>query len=101
MKAKKAQTRRLAVHYGVDLDVVPFEDWHYGVNAELEHGRKYGKIANVINDNLHKAARIAIGHLLEFPDYYKRLRKMEDRAEDYWYGRRKPKVLLKKQPASR
>jgi hypothetical protein len=28
MKAKKAQTRRLAVHYGVDLDVVPFEDWH-------------------------------------------------------------------------
>lgn len=76
MKAKKAQTRRLAVHYGVDLDVVPFEDWHYGVNAELEHGRKYGKVANVINDNLHK-------------------------AEDYWRGRRKPKVLLKKQPARR
>jgi hypothetical protein len=52
-------------------------------------------------DNLHKAARIAIGHLLEFPDYYKRLRKMEDRAEDYWHGRRKPKVLLKTQPARR
>jgi hypothetical protein len=29
-------------------------------------------------------AKIALAHLREFPDYYTRLKRLEDEAEAYW-----------------
>jgi hypothetical protein len=37
---------------------------------------------------------VVVAHLLEFPDYYKRLKTMETRAETYWGKRKKPSILL-------
>jgi hypothetical protein len=36
---------------------------------------------------------IALAHYMEFPDYYKRLKKMEERAEKYWKNKKKPDIF--------
>lgn len=75
----------------IDLNKEKFsmEDIKKGVTVELEHGKKHKK-TNVTNDNLEMTVKIALAHLYEFPDYYKRLEKLEKEAEKYW------KVKLKK-----
>lgn len=59
-----------------------------GINAELEHGKR-DKRTNVINDNELLAAKIALAHIVEFPDYYDRLYKMEKQAKKYWKNKKK------------
>lgn len=54
-----------------------------GINVELEHGTRFPN-ANVTNDNPILTGKIALAHLLEFPDYYTRLKKLEDEAKAYW-----------------
>ena len=49
---------------------------------------------NVTNDNLLLTGKIALAHLIEYPDYYKRLNKMEMEAEKYWKKRNKPNVIF-------
>mgnify|MGYP003452422074 FL=1 len=71
-------------------------EWHYGLNVELEHGKKLGVITNITNDNLILTAKIAIAHLLEFPDYYKRLFKLEEKADKYWKNKTKKNIFLDK-----
>ncbi len=93
MRITKAQARRLAKDFDIDLEVVSFESWHFGLNVELEHGRKFGKLTNITNNSTKLSAKIAIAHLMEFPDYYSRLRKMEDRAEEYWSRRKTPNIF--------
>lgn len=60
---------------GVDVD-----EFHMGLNVELEHGKK-GKGTNLTGDSLRPTALIALAHLNEIPDYYTRLKKMEDGAK--------------------
>ena len=38
----------------------------------------------VTDDDPLMTGKIALAHLNEFPDYYTRLKKMEDEAEEYW-----------------
>lgn len=59
---------------------VDLNEFHMGLNVELEHGAKSLK-TNVTNDNPHMTAQIALAHLNEFPDYYTRLKKMEEGAK--------------------
>ena len=40
--------------------------------------------------------KIAIAHLLEFPDYYKRLFKLEEKADKYWKNKTKKNIFLDK-----
>lgn len=54
-----------------------------GINVELEHGRR-NKKTNVTNDNPILTGKIALAHLMEFPDYYDRLAKLEEEAKAYW-----------------
>lgn len=75
------------------------------MNVELEHGKSHGKSipkvtnvqdderaqcvgaptsTNVTDDDLFATAQIVIAHLLEFPDYYRRLKRMESSADKYW-----------------
>ena len=43
---------------------------------------------NVTDDDPIVTGKIALAHMKEFPDYYERLRRMEDEAERQWADRR-------------
>ena len=93
MKITKAQSRKMAKKFGINLDIINIDDWTFALNVELEHGKKLGSITNVTNNNIIITAKIAIAHLLEFPDYYIRLKKLEKSAEKYWLNKNKPNIF--------
>jgi len=94
MKIDKKIALKLAKKYHLDLDVVPLKIWQYGLNVELEHGTQ-NKKTNITKDDVYVTAKIALAHLIEFPDYYQRLRKLESDAETHWSNRKKPSVIKK------
>lgn len=94
MKINKTEAIKLARKYKIDLDVVPIEEWQYGLNVELEHGNKLSKLTNITKNNKNLTAVIAIAHILEDPEYYRHLKKMETRREKYWSTREKPDIFL-------
>jgi len=61
---------------GHDVDADP-EELKMGIEVEYEH-----------TTNPLLSRKIAMDHLVEIPDYYTRLKKLEDEAEDYWAQRR-------------
>lgn len=60
-----------------------FEEFYMGVNVELEHGLR-NKRTNVTDNDPILTAKIAIAHLYELPDYYKRLKVLEKEGNEYW-----------------
>jgi hypothetical protein len=82
------QARSIGAEIGIDWDSAPFspEELRDGMNVELEHGL-HDILTNVSDDDPQTTAKIALAHLNEFPDYYVRLRRMEDEAEQYWSAR--------------
>jgi len=93
MKISKQLAYETGKKYNINFDIVNVDDWHYGLNVELEHGSKLGPIANITNNNIDLTARIAIAHLIEGSDYYKRLRKMEQQMDKYWSTRKKYSIF--------
>lgn len=75
----------IALLLGIDFNKTKFElnEFWMGVNTELEHGRKYNQ-TNVTADDPITTGKIALAHLSEFPDYYQRLKKLEEEAKAYW-----------------
>jgi len=63
------------------------DEFRRGMDVELEHGAHDSR-TNVTNDDALMTGKIAWAHLIEFPDYYDRLEKMEKEAEEYWEGKR-------------
>jgi len=53
------------------------------MDVELEHGLCAPE-TNVTGDDPLTTGKIALAHLNEFPDYYDRLRKLEEEAEKHW-----------------
>jgi hypothetical protein len=94
MKVTKSVARDIAKKIKLNTDVVDIDTFQYALNVELEHGSKLGKMTNVTKDNLTMTTKIVLAHLFEFPDYYTRLKKLEDKAEEYWGKREKPNILL-------
>ena len=94
MKINIKQAQKLAINYKINLDVINFSEWHYGLNVELEHGKKFGIITNITNNNILITAKIVIAHLIEFPDYYKRLQKLETAADKFWINKNKPNIFI-------
>lgn len=94
MKITKKTADKLSKKYNIDHSVVSKEDWHFGLNVELEHGTKYGALTNITNNNSDLTARIVIAHLLESPDYYTRLKNMETKMDMYWSSHNKPSIFL-------
>lgn len=88
-----SEARKIAKKLGINLKVVSIDEWRYGMCVELEYGRARG-LTNVTDNNLLKTGKIALAHILEYPDYYKRLYKMEEQAEKYWKKKKIPKVLI-------
>ena len=81
----KEEAAAIALLLGIDFNKSKFdlEGFWMGVNTELEHGRKYN-LTNVTADEPITTGKIALAHLNEFPDYYKRLKVLEEEAKAYW-----------------
>lgn len=95
MKINKQTSIKLAKKFKINLDIIDIDEWHYGLNVELEHGSKIGKLTNITNNNLDMTCKIAISHLIESPRYYRFLRKLEEREDKYWSNKKKPNIFLK------
>lgn len=80
-----AEASDIAKKIGIDFSKEKFDlnQFTMGVNVELEHGTKFPN-ANVTNNDPILTGKIAYAHLLEFPDYYTRLKKLENDAYAYW-----------------
>lgn len=76
----KQQAIEIGTKLGIDFNKLNPDEFHYGMNVELEHG-KSNPMVNVTNDDLIMTGKIALAHLLEGPDYYQRLRIMESQME--------------------
>ena len=79
--------RRIGDTLGVDWGEVNPEEFRAGLAVELEHGARDPE-TNVTNDDEVLTGKIAWAHLREFPDYYTRLAKLEQDADEYWAGKR-------------
>ena len=80
------QAKQIGEQLGIDWSKFDVEQFRYGMDVELEHGL-VDPHTNVSSDDPLTTGKIALAHLNEFPDYYTRLKKMEDEAEAYWEGR--------------
>lgn len=81
----KEEAAAIALLLGIDFTKSMFDldEFWMGVNVELEHGRR-DRRTNVTGDDPLLTGKIAWAHLNEFPDYYKRLKVLEDEAKAYW-----------------
>jgi hypothetical protein len=75
--------KKVGATLGVDWKRIDVEQFRMGINVELEHGARDPE-TNVTNDDVLLTGKIAWAHLKEFPDYYDRLKQMEEEAEAYW-----------------
>lgn len=76
------QARLIGEQIGIDWASAPFEveQFRIGMEVELEHGL-HDPATNVTGDDPVITGKIALAHLNEFPDYYTRLERMEQEAE--------------------
>jgi len=68
---------------GVDWSKFNIEQFRMGLDVELEHGIR-NEHTDVTHDDEIMTGKIALAHLNEFPDYYSRLKKMEDEAKEFY-----------------
>jgi hypothetical protein len=87
-KFTDTEARAIGDKLGVDWANIDLEQFRMGLAVELEHG-KHDAATNVTGDDEQLTGKIAWAHLKEFPDYYTRLKKLEDDADEYWATRRK------------
>lgn len=58
-----------ANYMGLKFDKFSIKDLLVGLNIELEHGM-VNQSTNVTNDDLIMTGKIALAHLMEYPNYY-------------------------------
>jgi hypothetical protein len=73
------EARRVGDRIGIKWTEVDLEQFRMGLEVELEHGVR-NVVTNVTNDDLVLTGKIALAHLMELPDYYTRLMRMEEEA---------------------
>ncbi|MBC7877899.1 MAG: hypothetical protein H7Y59_12090 [Anaerolineales bacterium] len=85
MSAKKHFTIEEAHEIGgklrIDWSRFDVEQFRMGLDVELEHGL-HDPSTNVTGNDPIITGKIALAHLNEFADYYSRLEKMEQEAEE-------------------
>ena len=59
----------IARKLNIDFSKFSSDDFLTGLNIELEHG-KINPLTNVTNDDLMMTGKIALAHLMEYPNYY-------------------------------
>lgn len=85
----REEASKIAQSIKLDFNKEKFnlDEFFKGINVELEHGTRFPR-ANVTNNDPILTGKIALAHLLEFPDYYTRLEKLEKEADKYWSSKR-------------
>lgn len=79
-KFTKEEALSIGKTIGIDFNKIDPEQFRMGLEVELEHGTRFPQ-ANVTNNDPILTGKIAYAHLLELPDYYTRLNKMEKEAK--------------------
>ncbi len=74
------QARKIGDQLGIDWRRCDVEQFHMGLNVELEHGL-HDPSTDVTGNDPILTGKIAFAHLNEFADYYTRLQKMEEEAK--------------------
>ena len=77
------EAKEIGEKLGIKWDKFDIEQFRKGMDVELEHGT-IDENTNVTNDDPLMTGKIALAHLNEFSDYYTRLDKMEEEAEEFW-----------------
>jgi hypothetical protein len=77
------ETKAIGDKLGINWEEVDIEEFRMGLGVELEHGT-HDLETNVTDDDELLTAKITLAHLREFPDYYTRLKRLEDEAEAHW-----------------
>jgi hypothetical protein len=74
----------IATKLGVDFDALgcDLEQFRMGLGVELEHGPRDAKTDVSGNDPV-VTGKIALAHLVEYPDYYTRLAILEREAAEH------------------
>jgi len=79
----KEEAKEIGKKLGIKWDTFDLKHFGLGLDVELEHGLRDPE-TNVTNDDPILTGKIAYAHLKEFPDYYDRLEKMEQEADEFW-----------------
>ena len=81
----RGEALKIAEKLRIDFSKEKFdlEEFYKGINVELEHGTRFPN-TNVTNNDPILTGMIALAHLYEFPDYYKRLSVLEEEAKKFW-----------------
>ena len=74
----KRQARAIGNLIGVDWNKYDLEQFRMGLAVELEHGA-HDPQTNVTGSDPILTGKIALAHLKEVPDYYTRLKKVEEK----------------------
>lgn len=82
-----SQTKTIGEQLGISWDTFDVAQFQSGLAVELEHGTKAPK-TDVTHDDPLITGKIALAHLIEFPDYYSRLAKMEAEAKRFWAAKK-------------
>jgi len=76
MQFSKQEARKIGDDLGIDWSKIDFEQFTMGLEVELEHGTADPR-TNVTSNDPILTGKIAWAHLNELPDYYTRLKKLE------------------------
>ena len=77
------KAKQIGDNLGIDWKKFNIDQFCMGLEVELEHGTIRSE-TNVNDDDPLITGKIALAHLIEFPDYYTRLQKMEKEAKEFW-----------------
>ena len=77
MGFSKEEAKTIGDKLGIDWSKIDLEQFQMGLDVEMEHGARDPR-TNVTNSDPILTGKIAWAHLNELPDYYTRLKKMED-----------------------
>ncbi len=77
------EAKKIGEELGIDWSRFDVEQFRMGMDVELEHGT-VDPHTNVSDDDPLITGKISLAHLNEFPDYYDRLKEMEEEAEEFW-----------------
>ena len=94
VRISKRKVTELILKYKINTSVVSQETIMYAIKVELEHGKRFGAMTNIINDDIEMAFRIVLAHLQESSNYYEYLKQMETRMDKYWSTRKKRSIYL-------
>jgi hypothetical protein len=97
MKASRSQAIAVAKKLNINLETyfaITPAMWTFAINVELEHASLLSEFGVKNKEEYFLfAGKIAIAHLLEYPDYYTRLKEMEKIAKKFWKNKIQPKIF--------